>query len=247
MTSAVRRSTAWGASGTSEALARALARLLLPGSCAACGGDADGALCAACLATCRPPPGPRCPRCGEGGVAPAARCPRCARFGRTFAFARASAMWRYEGRVRLLVHAFKYRGARGVLGGLGRRMARTPTLLPGRGARVVTCVPLRPFTRWRRGYNQAEDLAQGFARERGWPFARDALARRRGGPSQVGAALGRRRRQARAAFRARPELVDGRRVVLVDDVLSTGATADACTRALLVAGASRVDVVTLAG
>lgn len=180
-------------------------------------------------------------------MAPATRCPRCARFGRPFAFARAGAMWRYEGSVRLLVHAFKYRGARGVLTGLGQRMARVPALLPGRAACVVTCVPLRRLTRWRRGYNQAEELALGFARERSWPLAPDALARRRGGPSQVGAALGRRRSQARAAFRARPELVDGRRVVLVDDVLSTGATADACARALLVAGALRVDVVTLAG
>jgi len=253
MTTTDRRCTTWGASGAPEpargparAAWEALTDQLLPSVCAVCRAPAAEALCPACLSACPAPRAPRCGRCGGERVGGRRACPRCAGFGRSFAFARAAAPWRYAGPVRRLVHAFKYHGARDVLAGLGRRMARTPTLHPGRGPRLVACVPPSPGWRRRRGYNQAEELARGLCAERGWPLAAHALARRRAGPRQVGAGRARRRRQARAAFRASPALVGGQRVLLVDDVLSTGATADACARALLVAGAERVDVVTLA-
>jgi len=161
--------------------------LLLPGRCAACGTTCGEALCAACLPQCRPPAGPTCERCG----APWTRarrdgaCGRCRRFGRPFAFATAAGLWRYRGTVRGLVHAFKYRGRADLLLPLGGRLARDPrcaALAVGRP--LVVAVPARAASRRRRGYDQARELAVGFARATGLPFDGGALRRRRqGGPS----------------------------------------------------------------
>lgn len=197
----------------------------------------------------RLPPGPVCLRCGMPWR-PAQGCGRCARFGRPFAFARAAALWTYDGPVRDLVHAFKYGGRRDVLVPLGRRMAHSARL--GSLARdapdaLVVHVPARAAARRERGYDQAEGLAQGLARALGRPHEAAALRRRRQ-PSlaQAGRSVAARRRLVRATFAARRSLVDGRAVLLVDDVLSTGATADAAARALRLAGARDVTVLALA-
>ena len=223
--------------------------LLLPGRCAACGAACGAALCAECLRRCAAPSGPACERCGERWTRAerAGGCGRCLRFGRPFAFATAAALWRYRGTVRALVHAFKYGGRPDVLAPLGARLARDPrcaALAVGRP--LVVAVPARAASRRRRGYDQARELAVGFARATGLPFEGGALRRRRQGGPQTGRSRARRRAQAAGAYRARAYRVLGRRVLLVDDVLSTGATADACAQALLEAGASRVDVLVLA-
>ncbi len=116
----------------------------------------------------------------------------------------------------------------------------------GRQAPLVVPVPARRASRRRRGYDQAVGLAQGFAREARLPLDTDALRRRREEGPQAGRSRARRRRQAAAAFRARPARVQGRHVILLDDVLSTGATADAASRALICAGARSVRVAVLA-
>jgi ComF family protein len=106
----------------------------------------------------------------------------------------------------------------------------------------VVAVPMRWARRLRRGYNQAELLARSLARELAVPLV--PALRRRGSGTQVGGARSDRLRLSAAAFPARRPVTG--RVVLVDDVLTTGATATACTRALVRAGASDVYVLTLA-
>jgi predicted amidophosphoribosyltransferase len=152
--------------------------------------------------------------------------------------------------VRSLVHAFKYGGRRDVLLPLGRRRAesaRLGSLARAERDALVVHVPGRAGAVRRRGYDQAEDLARGFARALGRPHAERALRRRRQPEdAQAGRSVRRRRRMVRASFRADAGLLAGRPVLLVDDVLSTGATADAAARALRLAGVPRVTVFTLA-
>ena len=235
-----------------------LAELLLPGCCAACGRGAPGPLCEDCLRSCRAPAGPCCLRCGapwtrrRGTTAAGGGggdCGRCRRFGRPFAFASAAGLWRYRGPVRRLVHAFKYDGRQDLLAPLGRLLAGSPRpagLAGGSPHPLVVAVPARRASLRRRGYDQAAGLAAGFAAARRLRCDARALVRRRESGPQAGRSVRRRLLQAAAAFRARPSHVHGLPILLVDDVLSTGATADACSRALLRAGATSVRVITLA-
>ncbi len=112
---------------------------------------------------------------------------------------------------------------------------------------LLVPVPLHRWRLWKRGFNQAALLAQATARRSGARVAVDALVRVRATTTSRG--MGRRQRAAnvRAAFRvARPEQVRGQDIVLIDDVLTTGATVEACARMLLRAGATRVRVLTWA-
>lgn len=158
-------------------------------------------------------------------------------------------MWRYRGPARQLVHAFKYRGRQDLLRPLGALLAGTPRAAPlmrrGRSPLVVP-VPARRASRRRRGFDQAVELALAFAHRAHLSCDPRALVRRRQDGPQAGRSRRERRRQAAAAFRAVPYRVQARHVLLLDDVLSTGATADAASRALLCAGATEVVVLTLA-
>lgn len=243
MTNPLLRCARWVGSVCSEA-ARGLLELLLPGSCAACRREGPGPLCADCARRCRRPPGPACPACGARWSA--GRCGRCRRFGRPWAFDGACALWVYAGTVRRLVQAFKYEGRRDVLRPLGRQLAADPRCAAAGGACLVVPVPARARSRRRRGYDQARELAQAYAEALGLPCEPRGLRRRRQGGPQAGRSIRRRRRQAAGAYRARRSCVAGEHVVLVDDVLSTGATADACARALRLGGALSVRVVALA-
>jgi ComF family protein len=139
------------------------------------------------------------------------------------------------------VRALKFRGHRAVAATLGEAMAR---VLPSGPHDLVVPVPLHVARLRERGYNQAVLLARALARTAGLHVMPSGLVRRRPTPAQADLDAVARRANVRGAFVA-PARLAGAAVVLVDDVLTTGATADACARALRAAGARRVSVLTV--
>jgi ComF family protein len=211
--------------------------LLLPQRCLVCSVP-GGQVCPACTASLRRIVPPACRRCGAPTAWPAARCAECA--GRRLAFVRARAAVEYDTPVRRIVAAWKERGLRRLAAWAAALVAET--LQPPR-AELLTCVPSEADRRLRRGHHAAEALARELARAWGSGFE-PTLARVRGSPRQRGLSRMDRRRNAASAFEAiRPVPA---RVLLVDDVYTTGATANAVASALRKAGAREVEVVTFA-
>jgi len=150
----------------------------------------------------------------------------------------------YDGVLRQLIHLYKYRKVRTLAGPLGDLLLRA---LPRDEAfDCVTPVPLHWRKRWQRGFNQADLLARWVASRTGIPRTR-LLRRLRSTASQASLSNTSRRRNVAAAFACRrPDLAMGRKILLIDDVMTTGATAAACALALKRAGAARVALLTLA-
>lgn len=238
---------------TPAAVARYLvggaARLVWPPACLVC--DVDllaGHFCDACRAALLADGGDTCPRCAspvgpyvdlDGG------CARCR--GDVFHFAGAVRFGPYAGVLRDAVLKMKSGGGEVLAGRLGELWAgsRRDELLRG-DPQVVVPVPLHWRRRWHRGYNQSDELALAVARVLGRPCLRRCLARTRHTPLQSAAVTPTERREnVRGRFRAGGR-VRGLRVLLVDDVLTTGATADQCAVALLACGAAQVRVAALA-
>jgi len=218
-----------------EMTRRALA-WLLPPSCQLCGGaGAEGrALCNACAQEL-----PRneccCPRCGLALSTAAPLCGRCLK--RLPAFEAACVPYRYAFPLDRLVTRFKF-GSDLAAGALLAELLGDA--LAGRDDACDLLVPM-PLSRERmveRGYNQALELARPIAKRLGLALAPTALARTRHTAAQVGLDRAERRRNVKGAFAA-TDAVRGRTVALLDDVVTTGATAHAAARALLRAGAKR--------
>jgi ComF family protein len=148
----------------------------------------------------------------------------------------------YDERAALLVHALKYGGRPGIADALAESLARAlPAAL---AADLVTAVPLHPARRRERGYNQAWRLAAGLASRLGVPAVEDVLERVRHTPAQAQLDPERRRRNLSGAFRVNePQRYRERRVLIVDDVLTTGATLEACLGTLAGSGARPVGAV----
>jgi ComF family protein len=209
--------------------------LLYPRLCASCGGPAQGAFCGGCDDALEWIAPPACPRCGAARSGRG--CAECE--GKEFLFAGAAALGRYEGRLRQAVLALKFRGERRLADEFGRRLA-------ARLARRFDLVVPVPMSRWKllgRLYNAAELVAERLARHAGLPLARRALVKVRRTRPQVELPFEERLKNPKGAYRARR--VRGV-VLLVDDVLTTGATANACTEALRIAGAAEVHVAVVA-
>lgn len=174
------------------------------------------------------------------------------------AFEHAVAYGVYQGPLRSFIHLLKYEGMRPIATGLGRLLAESlrRELAPEGAPRpmVVVPVPMHRAKQRRRGFNHAALLAGATVaamrpNHPGWDFelAAGALERRRATLSQAGLTPHQRRRNLRDAFLVpRPDRIAGRHVLLVDDVYTTGATARACSRALVAAGAASVFVATVA-
>lgn len=200
-----------------------------------------GASCAACGETLEhPTQGPVCGRCWRSIAAPAPPLVQV-----TAVIDRAQAIGLYDGALRSVVHALKYEGRRSLATPLAALM-RDRCALSLDGADAVVPVPLHPSRRRHRGFNQACDLARGL----GLPVSR-AIRRIRATESQTGLSADERRRNMSGAFGPsrlpwRSRAIDGRVVVLVDDVSTTGATLDECARVLKGLGAREVRAVTAA-
>ena len=161
---------------------------------------------------------------------------------------RARAALAYGDVSRDLVLALKYQGRRDSLDLLVRWMASAGADLL-QDADLIVPVPLHYFRLVRRGFNQSVWLAAALARRNGARLAVDVLKRVRATPIQGGLSAEGRRRNVQGAFRVRKgreSFLQGQKILLIDDVLTTGATAEACSRALKRAGARCVDVLTLA-
>ncbi len=155
---------------------------------------------------------------------------------------------RYDDHSRDLILGFKYADRTFAAPAFARWMVRAAAGLIN-DADLVVPVPLHRFRLWRRRYNQAALLALGITKLAGKQAVPDLLVRKRATPSQGRLSAAQRRANVRGAFAVRAERraeLAGKRVLLVDDVMTTGATVSSSARALLRAGAAAVDVVTLA-
>ncbi len=231
-------------------LADAALDTLYPPTCLACRAatDAHGALCPRCWSAIRFIERPFCERLGtpferdlgEGLLSPQAMADPPA-------FARARAVARFEdGPARTLAHRLKYSDRAELARPIARWMARAGADVLA-DADLLAPVPLHRLRLWRRRFNQAAALAREISRQTGIPCDAGALLRVKATRSQVGLSRAQRAENVQGAFRvAEKASVRGRNVVLVDDVLTSGATANAASRALLRAGASRVDALVFA-
>jgi len=222
---------------------------LLPPQCLSCDGvvDTPGNLCAACFSCFTFITGPCCERCGipfGGPVIDDLLCGACLRDQPSYARARAAFI--YDAHSRGLVLKLKHADRTDATAHLARWLQRAGAELIA-ACDVMVPVPLHRWRLLRRTYNQSALLANALRKYTGKPVLADALVRLKPTASQGKLDRKARRRNVARAFTVRdPPAIAGRRVLLVDDVLTSGATADACARTLLTAGAAAVDVLVLA-
>jgi ComF family protein len=244
--------------------AESLFAVLFPSDCRICGVSLTNIsrlpVCEECLDAIHPLSGKSCSICSERVFSPyllydaggAFLCGLCHAVEPPFE--KAVAYGRYEEGLRDLIHLLKYGGVRPAANVLGRMLAEAIILLePVLGKEPIAAipVPLHTSKRRERGFNQAELIARAALKlnpaEGRLYLADHVLERRRPTKSQIGMTPHQRRENMRGAFAVtRSQSVDGREVLLVDDVYTTGATVSECARVLLRAGASRVWVATVA-
>jgi competence protein ComFC len=234
----------------------ALTSVFFPAGCRICDNllvrSSRVPICEECRETFSPLPEPRCSVCGQSlaglsaGEGPELVCPRCAE--KMYGFDRARSFALYEGALirAILMLKFEQMGPLGEW--FARRLAelvkREPEVLE---ADLVVPVPLHRQREKERGYNQATLIARPLAKMLGLPYQAALLVRTRPRPDKHILSEEERWESVRGAFATRPGTqVDKRRVLLVDDVLTTGATLDACARALREAGAKAVIGLTVA-
>jgi ComF family protein len=237
------------ASSLARRLAAPVLAVVFPSECAACGQlllqVGGGPLCEPCWRSLPRHAGVSC-RCGLPVQPGLSACPRCRR-GRQV-FAAGCSLGPYEGSLRTVIHALKFAGRRRAAGRLAEALLESEARrLLVATSDVLVAVPLHPRRLRERGFNQAALLALELARRTRRSCCPDALVRRLDTAPQAGLTAAARRRNVRDAFAVRRKaVVAGRTVTLVDDVVTTGATALACGRELLAAGAREVRLLSVA-
>lgn len=235
----------------------ALLRFVFPAGCAVCDGvlgvGSRSVVCRTCWGGIRLLDSPFCPRCGRPfwGRAlahpPSHLCQACRTQPPQYLLARSAVLYERDDPLRAILLLFKHGGRIALGGHLGRLMAeRAADLLGSPSIDAIVPVPLHGRRERDRGFNQADILAGAVAKRLERPVLRKAVRRIRATPPQTGKAR-ERVRNVRGAFaiRSRQE-VEGLTLLLVDDVLTTGATVNECAKVLMRAGARAVSVYTLA-
>jgi ComF family protein len=210
-----------------------------PARCAACRAWGRAPLCVECEGDVVWLGAESCAKCGKPEPAPVPRCRDCG--GRDLSFDRARAAVSYEGPAREVVKAFKIGGERRIARAIARWMV--PTALSLGAARCVTWVPSTRRSDAARGFTPAEELARPLAKTLALPSVR-LLAKVRETRDQSELSRKERRANLVGAFTARMRVPE--RVLLVDDIVTTGSTTDECAKALKAAGARRVVVAAFA-
>ena len=201
----------------------AILRLLFPPKCILCGKllkDAETDLCRSCRTD----------------------SPECHKNNLTFSFLDSwAAVWYYDGYIMKSLHRYKFSRARHYAPAYGRLLAMKLTTEYPEGFDLLTWVPVSRIRKFTRGYDQVELLAEAVGRELGMGPVR-TLRKLRNNPPQSGiSGIEKRRANVLGIYRIEnAELVKGKRVLLLDDILTTGATAGECARVLLTAGAGEV-------
>ena len=232
--------------------ARAALDLVYPPLCIGCRAPVaePGAFCAACWLQIQFVDGPVCDCCGtpfEFDPGDGTRCAAC--HAKPPAYDRARAVMRYDETSKAPILALKHADRLELSPAFARWLARGGSGLIDE-ADVIVPVPLHRARLWSRRYNQAAELARALSRHSAKPYAPDVLLRARATPSQGEMRSAKaRRRNMLGAFKVSPRhksAIAARNILLIDDVLTTGATVDACARALKRAGAAKVLVLALA-
>lgn len=232
-----------GARGAANGL---VAALLAP-LCAVCDTlleqPTEGCVCGNCWRSIRPITPPICDQCGDPLARAEAPCASCS--GTSAAVTRARAIGEYEGTLREIIHALKYSGRHSLARPLAKRMReRGRDLLED--VDCVVPVPLHWRRKYQRGFNQAREIARYLG-----PPVVEALVRRRATRAQVELAADRRRANVAGAFAVRrgwfrAPMIRGKKLLLIDDVSTTGATLESCACVLKECGASEVFALTAA-
>lgn len=217
-----------------RSLARNLAAGLLPGSCLLCSDDAgESIICPRCQSDLPALPTDRlCPRCALP-TTHGEHCGSCLQDPPHYT--RAIAVWAYEFPADRLVHALKYQHRLVVASWLGACLAERLTA----AGQILLPMPLHAERLRERGFNQAGEIARSIARRLSLPYRPDFLQRQRPTRPQAELPPGERQRNVRGAFSCSGDL-SGCHVVLVDDVMTTGASANECARILRLHGASEI-------
>jgi ComF family protein len=224
--------------------------IALPTLCVACREPVDGeGVCPECWSKLSFIEPPYCPRLGIPFVYdPGPELLSMEAIANPPAYQRARAAVRYDEVARTLVHSLKYQDRTDLAPAMGRWMARAGRELLT-GADMLIPVPLHWRRAWHRRYNQSGALARAIERQSGIRLRGDLLQRVRRTEQQVGLSRSQRASNVQGAFKVFPDRqaeIAGQKVVLIDDVLTSGSTVDACARALLRAKAAQVDVLVFA-
>jgi len=238
------------ATGAARAVLRFALDLALPQLCAACRAPVEGqGLCPACWSKLSFISRPYCERLGIPFVYdPGPGILSMEAIAAPPAYHRARAAVRFDEISRALVHSLKYGDRLDMAPMMGRWLSHAGREVLAEADALVP-VPLHWRRRWARRFNQSAMLAAAVSAASGVPVAAGALKRVKATAQQVGLSRTARAANVQGAFRVPPEgksAVVGRRLVLIDDVLTSGATAEGCARALLRAGAANVDLLVFA-
>ncbi len=235
-----------------EGIVKGLIDLIFPPHCAFCGTplaeDEVAEICPGCLRNIRFISPPICPKCGFPlvmGVGEDHLCGQCLR--RQWHFGSARALGLYDGAIREAIHNLKYRGKSFLAKSLTGLLDRGYPFMDYGSYGLLVPVPLHPKRLRERGFNQALMLGKAIGRREGVPCRGFLLRKIRWSPPQIDLSPQAREKNVKGSFAVTdPERVRGKRVLLIDDVMTTGSTVNECAGELLKAGAGEVDVFTLA-